>query len=248
MVKEFLYGLSYPFKTIKLFFIHPKISLLSIVPLIINFIIYGTIFFIAFNYFYDYVLEYSELFIKGLGIFEILLKYLLFIVTFFAVLLLCYILFIIAGGILSSPFNEAISQKVEIISTGDLVSSSKGFFADLTISLRAELIKLSFLILVTLPLFLLGLVPVIGILFFSLATIFSMFFNTLDFVDYPLTRRGVKFKDKVKLILSNKPLTFGFGAIAFIITFIPGVNIILRPILVVAGTSLYFDKFQNQKS
>lgn len=248
MFKEFLYGLSYPFKTIKLFFQHPKISLLSIVPLIINAVIYGTIFFIAFSYLYDTILDISKSMTVGLGFLEYAINYLVFILTFFVVLLLCYILFVIAGGILSSPFNEAISQRVEIISTGELVSSTKGFFADLLISLRAELIKLSFLVLVTIPLFLLGFIPVIGILFFSLATIFSMFFNTLDFVDYPLTRRHVKFKEKVKLILSNKSVTFGFGATAFVITFIPGVNIILRPILVVAGTSLYFDKFQNQKS
>ncbi|MBW7856342.1 MAG: EI24 domain-containing protein [Ignavibacteria bacterium] len=237
--------MSYPFKTMKLFFKNPKILLLSVVPLILNFLIYGTIFYLAVVYLYDHILLLSESVFGSGGAFHFIINYLLFIATFFVVLFVCYLLFVIAGGLLCAPFNEAISQRVEKIKSGSLISSSKGFLSDVFSSIKSEVLKLSLLFSITVPLFLLGLLPFVGFIFAGAATIFSMLYNTLDFIDYPLARRNTGLKQKIKLVLSNKPLSLGFGATAFLITFLPGINIVLRPMLVVAGTSLYFDRFSQ---
>ena len=74
---------------------------------------------------------------------------------------------------------------------------------------------------------------------------FSFFYNALDYMDYPLTRRMTGFRDKLKIVNSKKMLTYGFGAMAFLLTFIPVFNVFMNPILVAAGTSLFYEKKYN---
>lgn len=72
--------------------------------------------------------------------------------------------------------------------------------------------------------------------------IFSCYFNALDFLDYPMTRKLLKFRQKLSVTHRGGALSYGFGAMAFIMMFLPVVNVFMKPILVIAGTSLYFEK------
>jgi len=77
---------------------------------------------------------------------------------------------------------------------------------------------------------------------------FSAYYNALDFMDYPMTRNGAVFKQKLGILNKKLPLSMGFGTIAFIMTFLPVVNVIMTPLLVVAGTSLFYKNNYNTPS
>jgi len=47
---------------------------------------------------------------------------------------------------------------------------------------------------------------------------------------------------KLKVTQRGKMLTYGFGCMAFLMMFLPVVNVFMKPILVVAGTSLYYER------
>ena len=49
-MKEFFFGFLYPIRSLAFFFKQPKIILYSIVPVILNAIIYGTIFFFTYGW------------------------------------------------------------------------------------------------------------------------------------------------------------------------------------------------------
>lgn len=86
-------------------------------------------------------------------------------------------------------------------------------------------------------------IPAIGAaLSLTFWIIFSSYFNALDFLDYPMTRRSMKFSEKLKVAHSGKWLTYGFGLSSFLLMFLPVVNVFMKPILVIAGTSLYFER------
>jgi uncharacterized protein involved in cysteine biosynthesis len=61
-----------------------------------------------------------------------------------------------------------------------------------------------------------------------------------------MQRKLMPFKQKLRVIQHGGMLTYGFGAMAFLMMFLPIVNVFMKPILVVAGTSLYYEKGYNK--
>ncbi|MBL8007140.1 MAG: EI24 domain-containing protein [Ignavibacteria bacterium] len=245
-MNNFIFGFFYPFRCIKLFFKYPKLILYSIVPVIINLIIYGTIFY----YTYGYVTG------KTAGIIDsneyhnvlfVIMNFIMKAVSFLLVLLICYFAFVIFGGIVAAPFNEKISALIEEMEYLQKLENSAGAFEEALISIREELKKILFYIAVMIPVFMINFIPMIGNTV-SLVTgsIFSFYYNSLDYMDYPLSRRLVSFRHKLRIIGSEKTLTAGFGAAAFILTFLPVINVLFNPLLVASGTSLFYKKDFNK--
>lgn len=171
----------------------------------------------------------------------------LLIFGFVILLVVCYFLFIILGGIITAPFNENISQIVEEKITGEKIITGIGFWKDTYLSIKGEVQKLFFYFSVLLVIFLLNFIPFIGnIVSAVLGIIFSFYFNALDFLDYPMQRKLMPFRKKLITTQRGGMLTYGFGAIAFLMMFLPIINVFMKPILVVAGTSLYYEKGYNK--
>ncbi len=245
-MNNFIYGFFYPFRCVKLFFKYPKLILYSIVPMIINLIIYGTIFFYTYKYITGKTTdaidskEINNLIVYILG-------YLMKIVSFLLVLLICYFAFVIFGGIIAAPFNERISALIEEKEFSEKPVNDIGFFEEAVISIREELKKILFYILFMIPLILINFIPMIGSTVSLISgSLFSFYYNALDYMDYPLSRRFIKFRQKLKFINSKKTLSTGFGAIAFILTFLPVINVLFNPLLVASGTSLFYKREYNK--
>jgi CysZ protein len=242
-MKEFFFGFAYPFKSINIFFRNPKIIAYSVVPFIINIIIYGTIFILS----YKWIIGFSG---KVTGAAEItstwwqeLLNIMLLIISFIVLLVICYLVFVTLSSIITAPFNEKISCLVEEVVTKEKVKYDVGFWKDAWLSIKAELLKISFYLSILIPILLLNLIPVIGsIISTILGTLFSFFYNALDFLDYPMTRKFFNLRKKIKIVMSKKMLSIGFGCCVFLIMFLPFINVLLKSVCVTAGTALFFEK------
>jgi CysZ protein len=210
--------------------------------MVINMIIYGTIFFLAYNWITGLTGEVEVLSGRNNLIIDSL-RFLVKIAAFLIVLVFCYLCFVIFGGLVSAPFDEFISKYVEQKLFKVFTSADLPFFKEITISVREESKKLLFYFSVIIPLFIVNFIPMIGsTISIALGTPFSCYFNALDFMDYPLTRLGVPFRQKLRIINTKLPLSMGFGSIAFILTFLPVINALLKPLLVVSGTCLFYEK------
>ncbi|HMS33478.1 MAG TPA: EI24 domain-containing protein [Ignavibacteria bacterium] len=241
-MNDFIFGFFYPFKSIKLFFKYPKLIGYSIVPIVINLIIYGAIFFYTYRWIEGKSEDAVSNNVSSQILFEII-QYFLKVFYFILVLVVCYFLFVIFGGIVSAPFNEKISKYIEEKIFIIKADTALPFFKDAAASVVAELKKLLFYFSVMIPLLLMEFIPMIGgVITLVIGTGFSFFYNALDYLDYPLTRRMTGFREKLKIVNSKKSLSYGFGAMAFILTFIPVINVFMKPILVAAGTSLFYEK------
>jgi CysZ protein len=215
--------------------------------MIINLIIYGSIFIFSYNRLTEWIGEISGASSPNAGFWAGFLEVLLILIGFFILLVVCYFLFTILGGIITAPFNENISQIVEEVITNEKVVLGIGFWRDTYVSIKGELQKLLFYFSILFAIFLLNFIPFIGNgVSVTLGAIFSCFFNALDFLDYPMQRKLFTFKEKLRLTLRGRMLTFGFGTIAFLMMFLPIVNVFMKPILVAAGTRLYWEKEYNK--
>ena len=261
----FFYGFFYPFRCISFFFKHPKIILLSILPVIINFAIY----LFLFIYLYKKVTDNLPFHDNAIAQFQFLQEFvnaLISIIGFVAVLALCFLGFIFLGGILGAPFNDRISIEVEKIynlktvetlhatsafyhervETQNFASQppERSFLKEALLSIKAEIQKLLFYLCVIIPLFFIGFIPAAGeIISISIGTFFSFFYNALEFLDYPMSRRNLTFRKRLNTVQSGGMLTYGFGCICFLFMFIPFLNVFLKPLLVVSGTDLYLKKY-----
>lgn len=241
-MKDFLFGFTYPFRSLTFFFSHPKLITYSIAPILINMVIYGCVFFFTYKWLLGSIDKWIGIDTAS-GFWAGFLHTVLLIIAFLLLLFICYLLFITVGNLVTAPFNEEISQRVEEIVTNDAVGHKMGFWEDAYVSIKGEAEKIVFYLVVLFLIFLLNLVPAVGnVLSAILGTVFSFFYNALDFLDFPMTRKKMKFKQKLAVTRSGKLLTYGFGAAAFLMMFLPIVNVFMKPILVVAGTSLYYER------
>lgn len=242
-MKDFLYGFLYPVRSLKFFFTHPKIVLYSIVPMLINLLIYGTIFFFS----YRWIIERTG-YLTGAGmpdstLLEQFINIIFLILGFLVLLIVCYILFTTVGGLVTAPFNERISRLVEETVTGQKIVDNITFWQDAWLSFKAEFIKLMFYFAVVIPLLLINFIPMVGsVVSTVIGTVFSFFYNALDFMDYPLTRRFYPLRKKIAITHAGGMLTYGFGCMAFLMMFLPVINVFFKPVLVVAGTAFFFEK------
>jgi len=210
--------------------------------MIINLIIYGTAFIFTYKWFIGAISSWLGTSQPGAGFWLQALNIVLLIIGFILVLFICYLLFVILGGLVTAPFNEELSQRVEEIVTNQQLHKM-GFWEDAFISIKGELEKIVFYIVILFIIFLLDFIPVAGnVVAAILGTLFSFYYNALDFLDYPMTRKKMSLRNKLKVTSSAKMLTYGFGCTAFFLMFLPIVNVFMKPILVVAGTSLYYEK------
>ncbi len=241
-MNAFIFGFLHPFRCIGLFFKHPKIILYSIVPMVINLIIYGTIFFLVYNWITEQTASIGIL-SRQENLLSDILGFLMKFAALLLVIVVCYFLFIIFGGLVSAPFDEFTSKYVEERIYGIRNSINLPIIREITMSLKEESKKLLFYFSVIIPLFAVNFVPMIGsTVSLVIGTPFSSYFNALDFMDYPMSRSGLTFRQKLSILNKKMSLTMGFGTIAFLMTFLPILNVFMKPLLVVSGTSLYYEK------
>lgn len=242
-MKDFFYGFFYPFKSIAFFFKYPKVILLSIVPTIINIIVYALIFYFSYKKIISFLPIADGEAVNAVGQFiEVLYNYVIYVLTFLMVLVVSYLFYVIIGGLISAPFNETISQYVEETVTG-VKCQYVPFAKDTWLSIKGEIFKLLFYFSVIVPLFFVNYIPVAGTIISTiLGLLFSFFYNSLDFFDYPMQRKMFPLPQKIKGTNSGGMFTYGFGVIAFLMMFLPFVNSLFKPLLVVAGTRLYLEK------
>lgn len=168
-----------------------------------------------------------------------LLGWLLFLLT----AALAAVLAVMLASVAASPFLDALSWRVEQITTGRVLESSESGAAallrDAGRSIAGEARRMAFLLATGLLLFGAGLlIPGAHAVTGPAMLAVTILFLPLEFSGHALDRRQVPFADRRRWIGGHWPRMAGFGAAAFAACFVPGVNLVMMPVLVVAGTLL----------
>lgn len=153
----------------------------------------------------------------------------------------------LVGGLLlanlaSAPFLDRLSQRVEAIALGHPVesdSSDSSIVSDVLRSFGAELARLSFLGGLWAALSLAGfVVPGAHLLTAPALVAITILFLPLDYAGFALDRRGLSFGSRRRWLWAELPTMIGFGGAAFAACLVPGLNLLILPSLVTAGTLL----------
>ncbi|MFN0201343.1 MAG: EI24 domain-containing protein [Bacteroidia bacterium] len=136
-----------------------------------------------------------------------------------------------------------LSAEVEAELTRKPVSGSgKSLHFELIRAVKIAIWSIFKEMLYTLPLFLLGFIPVVGIVFVGLAFAIQAYFVGAGYWDFILERKGHDVKESIVLVNKHRYLVTGNGFGFVLLMFVPVVGLILAPPLaVISATSAYLE-------
>ncbi|MEU4618593.1 EI24 domain-containing protein [Actinoplanes sp. NPDC023801] len=154
-------------------------------------------------------------------------------------LLLSVLTFTAVTLLIGDPFYEKVSELVEDRFGGVPDAVDTGFWRGLRRSLADSLKLIGVSILVAVPLFLLGLVPVVGQTVIPVvAGAAGGWLLALELTGVPFQRRGQRLRHRRVVLARNKPLTLGFGSAVFATFLIPLGAVLLMPAAIAGATLL----------
>ncbi|MFI5895293.1 EI24 domain-containing protein [Actinoplanes sp. NPDC051513] len=239
VVRQFLFGASLLARGLGLILRSPKLLGLGLLPAVITGILYGA----ALIALIDFLPQLSRgvtwfaddwsggwrdltRVLGGAGLLGV--SALLGILTFTAVTLL-----------IGDPFYERISELVEDRFGGVPGEVEVGFWRSLGRSLVDSLRLIGLSILIGIPLFLLGFLPLVGQTVIPvIGALIGGWLLAVELTGVPFQRRGKRLADRRIALRANRPLALGFGVAVFCCFLIPLGAVLLMPAAVTGATLL----------
>jgi CysZ protein len=156
--------------------------------------------------------------------------------------------FLLLSKIIASPFLDVLAQQVEYLhgETQAATFNLRYIWRSFWVSIGAELKRTGFVVAVYIVLFLLSLIAVLAPLTVLAGTLFTILFLPLQYTGYTMDHWLMTFRQRRALVAQRPGLMFGFGIAAFVTLFVPLLNFVCLPILVVGGTLLMMELKRNQ--
>lgn len=138
--------------------------------------------------------------------------------------------------LVGNPFYEVVSRRVE----GEVADEvAVGFWLGLGRSLTDSARLLAVTPLIGVPLFVAGLVPVLGQTLVPIAgATAGGWLLALQLVGTPFDRRGLRLADRRRALRTRRPEALGFGTAVFVCFLVPGGAVLVMPAAVAGGTLL----------
>jgi len=176
-----------------------------------------------------------------------LLKALHWLIDFLAgvaITLLGLVLVFLLSSVVAAPFNDALSEAVEGILTGEPAPpfSFKRMVADVFRTVRLELFKVLVYAMVVGPIFVVSLfLPGIGQAVSLIGFALTAIYLGIDYIDWPAARRDWSVRDRLAFARRQLAAVAGFGTGVWVLLFIPVVNLLFMPAAVAGGTMLFIE-------
>lgn len=161
-----------------------------------------------------------------------------------AITLLGLVLVFLLSSVVAAPFNDALSEAIESILTGEPAPSFsfKRMVADVFRTIRLELFKVFVYAAVVGPIFVVSLfLPGIGQVVSLVAFALTAIYLGIDYIDWPAARRDWSVRDRLAFARRQLAAVAGFGTGVWVLLFIPIVNLFFMPAAVAGGTMLFVE-------
>lgn len=213
----------------------PGLRRYLLVPLAINIVVFLIIGWIGYSQF-DSLLN---AFLPEDGWLSFL-RWLLWPLFALSVLLVTFYTFTAVANLIAAPFNSLLSARVEEILTGSRpVESPQSISATIVPAIRSELRKLAYFLIRALPLLLLFVIPVVNVAAPFLWLLFSAWFLTIEYADYPMGNHGLDFRSQHERLKKARLSALGFGGGVTLMMMVPVLNFAAMPAAVVGATRLW---------
>ncbi len=248
----FARGLSYVLRGMRfVYFKHPKLARYWLFPVLITGLALAGVFYGAGSYNEDVGAALWSLFPESwndvtgwVGGLLSALRWLIELIAGILMTLLGLVAVLLLSSVVAAPFNDALSEAVEHILTGQPAPpfSFSRMLADIVRTVRLEIGKALLYLVVVGPMFLASFfIPGVGQLVSLVGFALTAVYMGIDYVDWPAARRDWSVRDRVAFTRRQLPAVAGFGTGVWIILFIPLLNLLFMPAAVAGGTMLFVE-------
>ena len=250
-------GATYPFRALLTFIRNPRLWQYIAIPILVNLVVaialYSGLLLFGFHIVEDVTLDVSrwlDNLIANLPAWLGFLDYATVGLSFLLRLLLILVLLVATGFLLTqfgvllgAPWYGQLSEQLEKVCTGKVEIVEVSIWRDIGRAILFELKKLVLIAVVGIPLFLLNFIVGIGTLGSTIGSlILTITIVCLDFLDSPLERRRLPFRQKLGLVFRSLPASASFGVVCLGLISIPLLNLFTIPICVASGTLFFCDR------
>jgi len=246
----FARGLSYALRGMRFVYVqHPKLARYWVFPILITGLALAAVFYGAGSYYDDLGGAVWSLFPESwndaagwVGGLVSALRWLIELIAGILITLLGLVLVLVLSSVVAAPFNDALSEAVEHILTGESAPpfSLSRMVADIVRTIRLELLKVLVYLAVVGPMFLASfIIPGVGQVLSLVGFALTAVYLGIDYVDWPAARRNWSVRDRVAFTRRQLPAVAGFGTGVWVLLFIPLVNLLFMPAAVAGGTMLF---------
>ncbi|TNF55264.1 sulfate transporter CysZ [bacterium] len=242
MFNDFLSGLTYFFKGIRMIF-HPGLRRFVIIPLIINIVIFTAAILVGIDQF-DTLLDW--LMPQGEAWWIEFARVILWILFSAMISLIVFFTFTLIANLLGAPFNGLLSEKVERSLSGEIHEEEGGvrlLLASIFPSLLSEARKMAYFLIFAAVVLILSLF--IHVLSPLLWGIFASWMFALEYIAYPMENHGIYFSKTRAQVRKKRAISFGFGMAVMFATMIPLVNFLVMPSAVAGATILWVERLNR---
>ncbi len=241
-VAGFVRGFSYPFRAPRFLLKHPRLLRFVAIPFAINLLIFSLAVYFGLDLFNHMLEQYLP---QGDAWYLALLYYLAWVVAALLTTVVVFFSFTVVGNLLASPFNELLSERVEVLVRGEDFGrpfALSTFVAETGRAMWTEAKKQLFFISGMLVLLLVNLIPGLGPMAYAvLAPLFTLFFLVIEYLGFVLMRKQLSFRRQQRYVLGNPLLMLGFGCAVFCLLAIPLLQFFCIPFAVCGATLLWCD-------
>lgn len=241
-VANFGRGFAYVFRAPKFLLSHPGLLRFVAIPFTINLVVFSLAVYFGLDLFNHMLEQYLP---QGEAWYLAILYYLAWVVAGLLTTVVVFFGFTVVGNLLASPFNELLSERIEVLVKGGEEGSPFAlarFVAESGRAMVIEFKKQLFFIVGMLLLLLINLLPGFGALVYAvLAPLFTLFFLTIEYLGFVLMRKQLSFGRQRRYVLGRPVLMAGFGCAVFCLLAIPLVQFFCIPLAVSGATLLWCD-------
>ena len=170
------------------------------------------------------------------------------VLLWLAVLSLSVLTFTAVTLLIGDPFYEKLSERVEEAEGGCPEGPDLPLWREIWIAVYDSVYVLLRALLWTVPLFLLGFVPVVGQTVVPVVGLgVAGFFLALELASVAMQRRGVAVRERLRLLRGRRALALGFGVPLVLLFLLPLVAVVLMP-GAVAGAALLVRDLTGEES
>ncbi len=223
---HFIYGVRFYLAGWSLLFRHPSLIGFSIIPILLTVVLLGALT-------VGSVWAVGQFFADSSPLFGDSLRLLAQAAVLLFVLFAGFLLYLPLARVLLAPFSEALSRRAHaIIHDSALGPSNLG--AVRAMWEGAKLVALQIVVAV-LALIVSLFIPVIGPV---IGLVLGSIFCSMDYVDVPLSARGLPLRRKLSIWWRHKSLALGFGSVGYLLLLVPGINLFSLPAGIIGATLL----------
>ena len=166
-----------------------------------------------------------------------------------AALMAGFYTFNLVANFIAAPFNGLLAEAVEHHLTGRPPPSAGGgwraFLTGLGSTFVAEVRKLAYVAVRSLPLLVLFLIPGINVVAPIVWMAVGAWMLAVTYVDYPMANHGIGFDALRARLRGRRLLSLGFGGAAIAALAVPVLNFLVIPCAVAGATAMWVEQLQG---